>query len=190
MNRDYAGFLTQNITGFRNQTGGKDPIGATQTGCTMQNAENFNPNVTEDDGSCLWQTIYGDSQGCQSWSSELGYHLLLGNTSGQTYATQCLLVTYGCTDPEAQNYNPSADQDWTLGEATNTLLDENAGGQTLCNYITDAKGKKGERFPFRRFGGNEYGFSSSGFQSNGFTKGAPTSQPYAASFANACGCGA
>tara|TARA_B110000902_G_C13996822_1_gene471082 strand:- start:429 stop:605 length:177 start_codon:yes stop_codon:yes gene_type:complete len=41
---------------------------------------------------------------------------------------------------------------------------------------------------FRRFGGNEYGFSSSGFQSNGFTEGAPTSQPIAASFSNACGC--
>ena len=50
----------------------------------------------------------------------------------------------------------------------------------LTNSITD--------FRFRRFGGNEYGFSSSGFQSSGFTKGAPTSQPIAASFANACGC--
>ena len=178
MNRDYAGFLTQNMTGFNNQTGGKDPIGATQTGCTMQNAENFNPNVSEDDGSCQWLNSLGQLQGCQSWSSELGYYMGMGDNQGNLYINQCTLVTYGCTDTEAQNYNPSAEQDWTLG------------GQTLCNYITDAKGKKGERFPFRRFGGNEDGFSSSGFQSNGFAKGAPTSQPIAASFSNACGCGA
>jgi len=192
MNRDYAGFLTQNITGFNNQTGGKDPIGATQMGCTLQSALNFNPNAIYEDGSCEWaSSIPNSSNRTCSWTPELGYHqwfVYSGDSqwsqvpdsyTGKGMTIQpCPYLLYGCTDPQAQNYNPNAEQDWTHGDDY----------ETLCNYITDAKGKKGERVNFRRFGGNEYGFSSSGFQSNGFTEGAPTSQPIAASFSNACGC--
>tara|TARA_B110001452_G_C14871154_1_gene304500 strand:- start:30 stop:365 length:336 start_codon:yes stop_codon:yes gene_type:complete len=108
--RDYAGFLTNSITGFRNHTTGTDHVhGMNDVGCTDRRAVNFNPNAFYEDGSCI--------------------------------------------------------------------------------FLTDAKAKKGERVNFRRVsGGNEYGFSSSGCQSNGFTEGAPTSQPIAASFSNACGC--
>ena len=190
MNRDYAGFLTQNITGFNNQTGGKDPIGATQMGCTLQSALNFNPNAIYEDGSCEWQSVFTSNPNALNstcaWTPELGYHMWVNGTSVSDSYTDGSVISpcpyglnYGCTDPEAQNYNPSAEQDWTFGDDYDTL----------CNYITDAKGKKGERVNiYSSMGGNDYGFSRSGFQSNGFTKGAPTSQPIAASFANACGC--
>ena len=204
MNRDYAGFLTQNITGFRNHTTGTDHVHVGENlseGCTYQSAVNFNPYAIYEDGSCEWS---GEPFPC-AWTSELEYHMwsLSGNitnsyTEGslssdfpQVYTEGSQIspcsdgINFGCTDPEAQNYDPKAEQDWTHGDDYDTM----------CNYITDAPhnmalggGKKGERVDFRRFGGNEYGFSSSGFQSNGFTEGAPTSQPIAASFSNACGC--
>lgn len=188
--RDYAGFLTNSITGFRNHTTGTDHVHGL-TGCTYESALNFNPNASEENGSCEWQSVFttipnAPNSTC-AWTPELGYHMWVNGTSvSDSYTGKGSVISpcpyglnYGCTDPEAQNYNPSAEQDWTHGDDYDTL----------CNYITDAKGKKGERFRFRRFGGNDYGFSRSGFQSNGFTKGAPTSQPIAASFANACGCG-
>jgi len=130
---------------FRNQvTGGNDPIGplVNTAGCTMSSAENFNPSATQENGSCMWLTRQNGqwvSMGCDGWTPDLGY---VDYTYGSDFiaVNQCALVNYGCVDPSADNYNPSADQDWTWG------------GTTLCVYggsvgtLTGTKGtKKGMR---------------------------------------------
>ena len=117
----------QNKRGFRNQvTGGNDPIGpvANPLGCTMASAANHNPSATQEDGSCMWYTRHNGAwvaMGCDGWTPDLGY---VDYDYGSDFiaVNQCPLVNYGCLDPSADNYNPSADQDWTMG------------GTTLCVY--------------------------------------------------------
>ena len=135
----------QNKRGFRNQvTGGNDPIGpvANPLGCTMASAANHNPSATQEDGSCMWYTRHNGAwvaMGCDGWTPDLGY---VDYEYGSVFiaVNQCPLVNYGCLDPSADNYNPSADQDWTMG------------GTTLCVYggsvgtLTGTKDpKKGSR---------------------------------------------
>ena len=118
---------------FRNQAGG-DHIGSDTGGCAIPSAMNYSPNTIES-GSCMWydSNISGETLGdsivgagighCDDWSSSGGYvdYETLGDSIG---VGQCQYVNYGCTDTSADNYNPSADQDWTLGGST----------QTLCQY--------------------------------------------------------
>ena len=111
---------------FRNQvTGGNDPIGpvANTAGCTMSSAENFNPSATQENGSCMWLTRHNGqwvTVGCNAWNPVTGYYDMGLGSIGTI--KQCRFVNYGCLDPSADNYNPSADQDWT------------SGGTTLCVY--------------------------------------------------------
>jgi len=129
---------------FRNQvTGGNDPIGpvANTAGCTMSSAENFNPSATQENGSCMWLTRHNGqwvTVGCNAWNPVTGYYDMGLGSIGTI--KQCRFVNYGCLDPSADNYNPSADQDWT------------SGGTTLCVYggsvgtLTGTKDpKKGSR---------------------------------------------
>ena len=64
-------------------------------GCTDPNATNYDPNATQDDGSCVFP-IYGcmDQNACNF------------DSNADTDDGSC---TYpGCTDPNASNYNPNA----------------------------------------------------------------------------------
>ena len=135
---------------FRNQAGG-DHIGSDTGGCAIPSAMNYSPNTIES-GSCMWydSNISGETLGdsivgagighCDDWSSSGGYvdYETLGDSIG---VGQCQYVNYGCTDTSADNYNPSADQDWTLGGST----------QTLCQYggslgqLTRAKRERGRK---------------------------------------------
>jgi len=72
-------------------------------GCTDSLACNYNPDVTADDGSCVYPDDYYDC---------------LGNCINDTDADGICdeLEVSGCTDPEALNYNPSATDDDTSCE--------------------------------------------------------------------------
>ena len=67
-------------------------------GCTDQGADNYNPNSTQDDGSCEYS-------GCTDPTA----------TNFNPQATiengTCIYPVFGCTDPNATNYNPAADTD-------------------------------------------------------------------------------
>ena len=93
-------------------------------GCTYENATNYNPDATVDDGSCI-PIIYGCTDP-SSWSynpdanvndgsciyfgctdpSALNYDPAANVDNGT-----CIYPIYGCTDPEAFNYDPEANVD-------------------------------------------------------------------------------
>ena len=66
-------------------------------GCTDPSASNFNPNATEDDGSCV-QSI----PGCTD-STSYNY-----NANATVDDGSCTPVIVGCRDSNATNYNPAA----------------------------------------------------------------------------------
>ena len=76
-----------------------DCVGTTtESGCTESNACNYNPNATNNDGSCVYP---GDP--CNDNNS---------NTINDTYNSNCdcvgVATESGCTDSYACNYNPNA----------------------------------------------------------------------------------
>ncbi len=73
---------------------------AQQAGCTDPNAANFDPNATEDDGSCYY--IY---YGCTD-PSAANY-----DPNATIDDNSCYYNYYGCTDPNAANYDPNANAD-------------------------------------------------------------------------------
>ena len=89
-------------------------------GCTDPDSPNYNPNATSDDGSCLPSCNCADD----AYDPVCGYNWLTGFS--QTFNNLCELECagayllwdgdcseqpiYGCTDPDALNYNASATQ--------------------------------------------------------------------------------
>ena len=95
-------------------------------GCTDPNANNYNPNATNNDGSCTY-TIKGctdskannynanantddgtcnyDVLGCTDKKAK-NYNKLATKDDGS-----CIAVVKGCTDPEAYNFNENANTD-------------------------------------------------------------------------------
>jgi hypothetical protein len=69
-------------------------------GCTDEGSDNYNPNATVDDGSCI--TI---QYGCTDPSA------INFNASANVDDGSCVPVITGCTDPTSINYNPSANTD-------------------------------------------------------------------------------
>ncbi len=69
-------------------------------GCTDEGSDNYNPNATVDDGSCI--TI---QYGC---TDPTAYNY---NASANVDDGSCVPVITGCTDPTAVNYNPAANTD-------------------------------------------------------------------------------
>ncbi|MBM3427599.1 MAG: T9SS type A sorting domain-containing protein [Bacteroidetes bacterium] len=69
-------------------------------GCTDPTAFNFNPDATEDDGSCIAVV-----EGCTDVTA-FNY-----NQSANTDDGSCIAVVEGCTDVTAFNYNQSANTD-------------------------------------------------------------------------------
>ncbi len=84
------------------------------TGCTDLTACNYDPNATEDDGSCLYLDCIGECGGiniagtpCDDGNE---------NTTEDTWTEQCecigiVISLTGCTDPIACNYDPNATED-------------------------------------------------------------------------------
>ena len=67
-------------------------------GCTDPGACNFNPDATDDDGSCWYAEAYYDCDGT-----------CLNDADGDGVCDE--LEVYGCTDSTALNYNPEATED-------------------------------------------------------------------------------
>jgi hypothetical protein len=71
------------------------PESAAVAGCTAQDACNYNPDATEDDGSCLFVGLPCDD----------------GDPTTSDIVTEectCAPVVVGCTAPDACNFNPQA----------------------------------------------------------------------------------
>ena len=69
-------------------------------GCTDPSANNFNPDATNDDGSCIY-----DIWGCTDPSAN-NFNPDATNDDGS-----CIYDVWGCTDPSANNFNPDATND-------------------------------------------------------------------------------
>tara|TARA_R110001606_G_C15381695_1_gene650489 strand:+ start:73 stop:2979 length:2907 start_codon:yes stop_codon:yes gene_type:complete len=75
-------------------------------GCTDSSATNYNPLAVNDDGSCFWE-------GCTD-SVALNYlYNCLGNSipNADTDDGCCIYPIIGCDDPQATNYDPTANVD-------------------------------------------------------------------------------
>ena len=86
--------------------GGTDPNEEGQVwGCSDPNADNYNPNVTIDNGTC----DYGVTAGCMD-SSALNYNPNANYDDGSCYNEigGGDNPVYGCTNPVSDNYNPLA----------------------------------------------------------------------------------
>ena len=70
------------------------------SGCTDSSAINYDPYVTNDDGSCIYP-IYGCTD-----SAAFNY-----NPAANTDDGGCMPIIYGCTDLNAYNYNSAANTD-------------------------------------------------------------------------------
>ena len=69
-------------------------------GCTDETANNYNPNATLDDGSCIYDVL-----GCTDTSAN-NFNPLANIDDGS-----CTYDVFGCTDANANNFNPFANVD-------------------------------------------------------------------------------
>ncbi len=91
-----------------------------EPGCTDENADNYNPEATDDDGSCI-------ISGCTNDQAD-NYNPEANNDDGSCVISGCTndqadnynpdannddgsCIITGCTDPIADNYNPEANND-------------------------------------------------------------------------------
>ena len=94
-------------------------------GCTDPNADNYNPTVGCDDGSC----IYG-IPGCTDPIAD-NY-----NANATTDDGTCIYPVYGCTDITASNYNPLA----TIDDGSCTYLPCGCTDPLAINYGNNCAG--------------------------------------------------
>jgi len=121
-------------------------------GCTDASACNFNPDATEDDGSCAVNDCNGECGGTATAGTTCDDGD--ASTTNDTYNANCECIGEsteigGCTDPDAVNYNPNATIDdgscvlYCTSQA-GTLMITNGGGYNnayLClgeSVIVDA----------------------------------------------------
>ncbi len=107
-------------------------------GCTDPTACNFNPTVSEDDGSC---TVNDECGQCGGSGPEVGYSCD-GNCLDEDQDGVCDFDEAGCTDANACNFAPLAQEDdgsctypETCFDCTGACLDENANGICDCEEV-------------------------------------------------------
>lgn len=75
-------------------------------GCTDSTAHNYNPEATEDDGSCVERVA-----GCNLPGSELADPGTTDLGTATTVVTGCVIKVAGCMSASSPNYNPNANVD-------------------------------------------------------------------------------
>lgn len=108
-------------------------------GCTDANACNFNPDATEDDGSCLTNDCAGECGGSvtEGTACDDGDD----TTSDDVYQADCTCQgtsdtdVMGCTDTNACNFNPDANVD--DGSCTSNDCEGECGGSATEGTVCD-----------------------------------------------------
>lgn len=153
----YGGYYWINVNGFQVSTNELDDDANDETavfsldgscgevyGCTDPEAENYDPDATEDDGSCEYSCDCPDV-----WAPVCAYDYQVGDYV--TFANECEAIcagawinyegecgnpiVYGCTDPEALNYNPEATDD-----DDSCIYESDCAGNLLFIYMYDSFG--------------------------------------------------
>lgn len=79
------------------------------TGCTNQDATNFNSSANQDDGSCVYEPeAEEDVFGCDDINANNYSILVTVNDGSCVYPAPTPPKVYGCLDQNATNFNPSA----------------------------------------------------------------------------------
>ena len=109
-------------------------------GCTDPTAMNYNPNATQENGSCQYEVF-----GCTD-PTAMNY-----NPTATTNDGSCQYEVFGCTDPDAVNYNPNATTNdgscqYQMGETNEPMPDTPPVGYDLARGIlmTDTLSPEGQ----------------------------------------------
>ena len=102
-------------------------------GCMNPLSINYNPNATDDDGSCI-PYVYGCTD-----STAFNYNPLANTDDGS-----CIPIVTGCTDPIMFNYNPNANTD----DGSCIPIVYGCMDNTMFNYDPNANVDNGSCIPF------------------------------------------
>jgi len=108
-NNEIAGCTDEEASNY-DPNANEDDGSCEYEGCTDEEASNYDPNANEDDGSCEYEGCT-DENACNYDSTAE-----IENNKSCIYPNECGscvgdLTCYGCTNPDALNYNPESTVD-------------------------------------------------------------------------------